>query len=68
MVQLRINLGWLKVFTKTSSNQIRVVAILAIAFLEYQAMVRGIDSNGFGLAIATIAGLAGYGARKAKNA
>jgi hypothetical protein len=63
-MKISIDLGWLKVLTETSSRQVRVVAILAVAFLEWQAMMRGIDSNCFGLAVAAISGLAGYGVAK----
>ncbi|MBA7653714.1 hypothetical protein ES703_61571 [subsurface metagenome] len=45
---------------KTATDHLTLVAIVAIVILEAIALLKGINGASFGIAIAIIAGLAGY--------
>ena len=52
---------------RTLHAVITLVAIIAIACLEWKALSMGIDGQLFGLVIATIGGMAGYSFKTIRN-
>jgi len=58
-VRIRINLGFLKIFTETSKRQIRVLIAVMIFILEWRALELGLDTVVFATAIGALLALAG---------